>query len=77
MRLFDNRVLITIFEPKRYEVAEIWRKQLNEEIHNFYSSRSVSRMMKSRRMIQHTLERLEMCTEFWPELEGQMTTLKI
>jgi hypothetical protein len=31
-------------------VAEGWRKLHNEELQNLYSSRSIIRMMKSRRM---------------------------
>jgi hypothetical protein len=38
------------FGPKRDEVAGGWRKLHNEELHNFYSSPSIIRMIKSRRM---------------------------
>jgi hypothetical protein len=36
--------------PKRDEVTVDWRKLLNEELHNFYSSPNIIRMIKSRRM---------------------------
>jgi hypothetical protein len=31
-------------------VSEVWRKLQNEELHNLYSSPSIIRMIKSRRM---------------------------
>jgi hypothetical protein len=46
----ENRVLRRIFEPKRDEVTGGWRKLHNEELHNLYSSPSIIRMIKSRRM---------------------------
>jgi hypothetical protein len=52
LRVFENRVLRTIFGPKRDEVIGGWRKLHNEELHNLYSSPSTSiiRMIKSRRI---------------------------
>jgi hypothetical protein len=44
------RVLRRIFGPKRDEVTGGWRKLHNEELHNLYSSPSIMRMMKTRRM---------------------------
>jgi hypothetical protein len=43
-------VLRRIFGTKRDEVTGGWRKLHNEELHNLYSSSSIIRMMKSRRM---------------------------
>jgi hypothetical protein len=48
--VFENRVLRRVFGPKRDEVTEGWRKMHNEELHNLYSSPSIIRIMKSRRM---------------------------
>jgi hypothetical protein len=48
--VFENRVLRTIFGPKRYEVTGEWRKLHNEELHDLYSSPSKIRIIKSRRM---------------------------
>jgi hypothetical protein len=48
--MFENRVLKRIFGPKRDEVTGGWRKLHNEELHNLYSSPSIIRMIKSRRM---------------------------
>jgi hypothetical protein len=47
---FEKRVLRRIFGPKRDEVTGGWRKLRNEELHNLYSSPSIVRMIKSRRM---------------------------
>jgi hypothetical protein len=48
--VFENRVLRRIFGPKRDEVMRDWRKLHNEELHDFYSSPNIIRMIKSRRM---------------------------
>jgi hypothetical protein len=50
LRVFDNRVLRIVFGPKRDEVTGGWRKQHSEELHNSYSSPSVIRMIKPRRL---------------------------
>jgi hypothetical protein len=39
-----------IFVPKRAEVTGSLRKLHNEELHNLYSSPSIIRIIKSRRM---------------------------
>jgi hypothetical protein len=46
LRVFENRVLSRIFEPKRDEVTGDWRKLHNDELHNLYSSPSIIRMIK-------------------------------
>jgi hypothetical protein len=48
--VLQNRVLRTIFGPKREEVMGDWRKLHNEELHNLYSWPSMIRMIKSRTM---------------------------
>jgi hypothetical protein len=50
LRVFENRVLRTIFGPKREEVAGGCRRLHNEELHNLYSLRSIIRVIMSRRM---------------------------
>jgi hypothetical protein len=50
LRVFKNRVLRRIFRPMWDEVARGWRKMLNEELRNLYSSPSTIRMIKTRRM---------------------------
>jgi hypothetical protein len=47
LRVFENRVL-RIFGAKMDEVTGGWRKLHIEELHNFYSSPNVIRMIKSR-----------------------------
>jgi hypothetical protein len=48
--VFENRVLRRVFGPKRDEVTGEWRKLHNEELNNLYSSPSIARVFKSRRM---------------------------
>jgi hypothetical protein len=51
IRLTDfNRVLRRIFGLKRDGVTRGWRKLHNEELHELYSSASIIRIIKSRRM---------------------------
>jgi hypothetical protein len=50
LRVFENRVLRTICDPKRSEVTGDWRKLHNEELHNLYSLPNIIRMMISRKM---------------------------
>jgi hypothetical protein len=50
LRKFENRVLRKISGPKRDEVTGEWRKLHNEELRVFYSSPSIIRIIKSRRM---------------------------
>jgi hypothetical protein len=48
--VFENRVLRRIFGPKRDEVTGEWRKLHNEKLRDLYSSPSIIRIIKSRRM---------------------------
>jgi hypothetical protein len=50
LRAFENRVLRRIFGPKRDEETRGWGKLHNEELHKLYSSPSIIRIIKSRRM---------------------------
>jgi hypothetical protein len=50
LRVFENRVLRRIFGPKRDEATGGWRKLHNEELHGLYSSPSIVRVVKARRM---------------------------
>jgi hypothetical protein len=49
LRVFENRVLRRIFGPKREEDGS-WRKLHNDEFHSLYSSPSIVRVIKSKRM---------------------------
>jgi PAS domain-containing protein len=61
VRVFENRVLRRIFGPKRDEVMRGWRKLHNEELHDLYSSPSIIRIIRSRRMrwARHVAQMLE------------------
>jgi hypothetical protein len=50
LRMFVNRVLRGIFGPKRDEMTGEWRKLHNEELHDLYSSPSIIRIIRPRRM---------------------------
>jgi hypothetical protein len=50
LRALENKVLRRIFGPKRDEVTGGWRKLHNEELRDLYSSPSIIRIIKSRRM---------------------------
>jgi hypothetical protein len=50
LRVFESRVLRRIVGPERDEVTGGWSKLHNEELRNLYSSQSIIRMTKSRRM---------------------------
>jgi hypothetical protein len=50
LRVFENRVLRRICGPKRDKVTGGWRKLHNEELHGLYSSPSIIRVIKVRRM---------------------------
>jgi hypothetical protein len=48
--VFEKRVLRRVFGPKRDEVTGEWRKLHKEELRDLYSSPSIIRIIKSRRM---------------------------
>jgi hypothetical protein len=48
--ILENRVLRRIFGPKGDEVTGEWRNLHNEELHDLYSSPSIIRIIKARRM---------------------------
>jgi hypothetical protein len=50
LEVFENRVLKMIFGPKREEVTGKWRKLHNKKLHDLYSSLSIIRINKARRM---------------------------
>jgi len=69
LRVFENRVLTRIFEPKRDEVTGEWRKLQNEELNDLYSSPNTARVIKSRiiRWAGHVahMRRGAVYTGFW------------
>jgi hypothetical protein len=48
--VFENRALKRTFGPKRNDVMGGWRKMHKEELHSLYSSPSIIRIIKSRRL---------------------------
>jgi hypothetical protein len=50
LRVFENGVLRSIFGPNKDGVPGGWRKLHDEELHNLYTSPSIIRIIKSRRM---------------------------
>jgi hypothetical protein len=48
--VFENRALMRIFGRKE-EVAGVWRRLHNEELHNLYASTNIIRVIKSRRVV--------------------------
>jgi hypothetical protein len=50
LRVFENRVLRRIFEPKRDEVTGEWRRMQNEELRDLYPFPIIIRIIKSMKM---------------------------
>jgi hypothetical protein len=75
LRVFANRVLRKIFGPKRNEVTGKWRKLHNEELRDLYSSPSIIRIIKSRRMrwAGHVsrMGRRGMRIDYWWEIQRE------
>jgi hypothetical protein len=60
--MFENRALRRISGPKREEVVGGWRRLHNEELHNFYASPNIIRVIKSKMLgwaghVAHTGEK--------------------
>ena len=49
-RVFENRVLRRIFEPKKVKVTGEWRKLHNGELNDLYCATNIVQVIKSRRM---------------------------
>jgi hypothetical protein len=68
LKVFENRVLRRVFEPRRVEVTGEWRI-LQEELNDLYYLRNIVRVVKSRRMrwAGHVarLGRRKLCTVCW------------
>jgi len=45
LRMFENRVLRSIFGPKKNEVIREWRKQHDENLNDLYSSSNIVRVI--------------------------------
>jgi hypothetical protein len=74
LRVFENRVLMRIFGPKRDEVTGEWRKLHNEELRDLHSSPSLIRIIKSRmRWAGHVarMGRRETLIDYWWESQRE------
>jgi hypothetical protein len=49
LRVFENRILMRIFGPKRDDNGK-WRRLHNQQRHYLYRSPNIVRMIKSRRL---------------------------
>jgi hypothetical protein len=78
--VFENKVLRRIFGPKRDEVTGGWRKLHNEELCDLYSSPSIIRIIKSRRIrwAGHVAQmgEKEIRIGYWWEARRKETTRK-
>jgi hypothetical protein len=50
LRVFENRVLRSIFGRRRNEVTGEWRRLHYKELYALYSSPNIIRVLKSRRL---------------------------
>jgi hypothetical protein len=73
LRVFENRVLMRIFGPKRDEVTGEWRKLHSEELHILYSTPNIIRQIKSRRLrwVGHVEEKRNVYKSLMGKPEGK------
>jgi hypothetical protein len=50
LKVFENRVLRTVFGPKRGKIKGEWRNLHKEGLNDLYSLPNIVRVVKSRRM---------------------------
>jgi len=48
LRVFENKMLLSIFGPKGDEVTGEWRKLHVEDLNDLFSSHNIVRVIKSR-----------------------------
>jgi hypothetical protein len=83
LKVFENRVLMRLFGPKRDEVTGEWRKLHNGELNDLYFLPNILRVVNSRRMRSagHVarMGKGEVCTGCWwgslredPDVDGRI-----
>jgi hypothetical protein len=50
LRVYENKVLTKVFEPKRDKVTRNWRRLHRDELYDLYPSPNMIRVIKTRRM---------------------------
>jgi hypothetical protein len=63
LRLFQNKALWKTFGPRRCKVMGAWRKLRKEEVHDFYFSSNIFRMIKLRMEWVGMYRGKERCTQ--------------
>jgi hypothetical protein len=72
LRVFENKVLMRIFGPKRDEITGEWRRLHNKELYALYSPPNFIRVIKSRRQMARHVIRIEEKRYAYRVLEGKL-----
>jgi len=73
--VFQNKLRI-VFGPKREQVLGVWRKLHNEELHHFYSSPDVIRIVTSKGMVVARMVRMRNAHRILDWIPKEKTTFK-
>ena len=71
--MFKSKLLRKIFGAKRDEIAGVWSKLHNAELHALYSSHNIIRNLKSRRLMwAGHVARMEQSRNAYRDLVGRL-----